>query len=488
MEKRVKRFDDETIQRLFGHEAAENEDPARLRQYYFKSPVYDRITARLPLRVLVGHKGIGKSALFTVARQEDHDNGTISLLIRPDDVLEIATNDRDFLQRIRAWKEGLLRIVFQKALASVGLDPKPLTKSMGMAAQFTNFVKDILRPTIEKAMDLGAAENAAVNACLSKNEINVYLDDLDRGWKGDINGIERLSTLLNALRDLSNDYKGLRFKVALRSDVYFLVRTADESTDKIEGSVVWHTWTNFEILAMLVKRIQSFFGREVSEKDLMAMNQRDLALPLEYIMESEFRGKGKWDRCPTYRILMSLIRKRPRDLVKLCTLAAQAACNAGNNRIMTEDFNSVFEQYSQGRLQDTTNEYRSELPQVERLLLNMKPTRRELREGQAAVYSTDELLKKIKNIQEQWIFKFTRGRTANAKDLAQFMYKINFLTARRDLESGEVLRKYFEENKYLSSAFADFGFHWEVHPAYRWALQPDDPRKVAEAISLSCDE
>ena len=67
MAHRVRQFDDETIQRLFGHEAAENEDATRLRQYYFKSQIYDRITSKLPLRILVGHKGIGKSALVTVA-------------------------------------------------------------------------------------------------------------------------------------------------------------------------------------------------------------------------------------------------------------------------------------------------------------------------------------------------------------------------------------------------------------------------------------
>src|SRR5687767_1320627 len=102
-------FDDETIQRLFGHEAAENEDPARLREYYFKTQIYDRIVADLPLRVLVGHKGIGKSALITVAMQEDRDRKVLPVLIRPDDVVEISTEDEDFLRRIRNWKQGLLR-------------------------------------------------------------------------------------------------------------------------------------------------------------------------------------------------------------------------------------------------------------------------------------------------------------------------------------------------------------------------------------------
>jgi len=82
-------FDDVTTQRLFGHEAAEDEDPQRLRQYYFKSSIFDRVTADLPLRILVGHKGLGKSALFQVAKQQDADNKTLALLLRPDDVHEV---------------------------------------------------------------------------------------------------------------------------------------------------------------------------------------------------------------------------------------------------------------------------------------------------------------------------------------------------------------------------------------------------------------
>jgi len=64
-------FSVEGIESLFGHEAAENEKPERLRQYYFKGKVYEAITADLPLRILVGHKGTGKSALFAVAQAED---------------------------------------------------------------------------------------------------------------------------------------------------------------------------------------------------------------------------------------------------------------------------------------------------------------------------------------------------------------------------------------------------------------------------------
>ena len=35
------------------------------------------------------------------------------------------------------------------------------------------------------------------------------------------------------------------------------------------------------------------------------------------------------------------------------------------------------------------------------------------------------------------------------------------------------IRKYFEENRYISSGRINFGYDWEIHPVFRWALQPE---------------
>jgi hypothetical protein len=184
--------------------------------------------------------------------------------------------------------------------------------------------------------------------------------------------------------------------------------------------------------------------------------------------------------------LMSLIRKRPRDLVKLCTLAARRARIQAAGIIRTGDFENIFEDYSQGRIQDTVNEFRSELPDIERLLLNMRPSKRERTAKQGYVYQTDALLKKIDDVLQGGQFTFASGKSATAKELAAFMYKINFLTARKEVGQ-EIVRKYFEENRYLSNEFREFGFAWEIHPAYRWALQPESLNSIYRELELAAD-
>lgn len=485
-------FDDLTIQALFGFEDAESESPSRLKEYFLKKDTYERVTAELPMRILVGHKGTGKSALFRVAKMEDEDKGNLPILIKPDDIAELGLEQDNFLIKVRQWKLGLTKIISEKVFEVLGVEQyaEGTIKNISFKGlKILNYIVDSCKILKDK-VDFTPTQQKLVNDFLKRKKVIVYIDDLDRGWEGRKEDILRISTLLNAIRDLASDNEGLMFKVALRSDVYYLVRTSDESTDKIEGAVVWCSWTNHEILMLLVKRILTYFNQEkISSSSLLSMNQRNLSSYLNGVFERRFAGRGKWADIPTYKVLMSMIRRRPRDLVKLCSLAAQKAKLSNSPIIRTEHLQSVFEEYSQGRIQDTINEYKSELPDIEKLLFGMKPARKQRKAEDAYVYTTPELRAKLRNIMQQTQFVFKNGKNCSPDSLAQFLYKINFITARKlvDSDTGEVQRKYFEENRYLSSNFVDFGYDWEVHPAFRWALQPDDINDVFQRISLYSD-
>lgn len=482
-------FDDATIENLFGNEAADYENIERLREYYFKGKVYSRVTADLPLRIIVGHKGVGKSALIRYAMHEDYMNGTLPILIKPDDVVEVAKSNIDFLQRIKDWKLGLAQVIGKKALEDFEIgDNATLQIFTQPGGKLLNLIHDSISGFLQKTgVNIGPTKESIARRFLEKKKIRVYIDDLDRGWAARKDEINRISALLSAILDMCTEYPGLQFRVALRSDVYFLYRTSDESTDKTEGSVVWFSWTNHEILALLAKRVETYFGRSAPD-ELEKLPQKDLAKFLLPVMEERFHGAGKWENAPIHRILMTLIRRRPRDLVKLCSLAARHAHERGVTKIHTEDFEAIFEEYSQGRSQDTFNEYKSELPQIQRLIEGMRPTAKEVKEGKGWIYSTDALNKKLASICQQGSFIFSSGAKATPKELAQFLYKINFLIARKDHgRDGLIERKYFEENRYISSEFRDFGYDWEIHPAFRKHLQPENIFSLSKFIALSAD-
>lgn len=480
-------FPETKIAQLFGHEAAEDETPAKLRQYYFKNQAYDQVTAELPIRILVGHKGIGKSALFQIALQEDREAQKLAIELRPDDVLPVHTAGLSFNAQIAAWKAGLKEIIRDKALEALSIDRQDLKSSAKVATGIISWLSQTLQPLVENYVDLDPTKAAISKRFLAERRVTVYMDDLDRGWQGQGDDISRISALLNAVRDLSRENLGVWFRIALRADVYFLVRTSDESTDKLGSSVVWFKWTNHEILALLVKRLLSHRGKATDEAALLRRSQPELSLDLPPTISSRYDGEGKWQNAPMYRIIMSLIRRRPRDLVKLLTLAARKANDDRSETIETHHFRAVFDEYSQDRLQDTINEYRSELPDIQRLLLGMKPNRRERETRGEYLYALPELLQKINNIIQSGVFKDAKQRVVSTKELAAFLYKINFLIASKTEATGFIQRKYFEEHRYIAPDIADFGYSWEVHPAYRWALQPDDKFAIFDKLGLSED-
>ena len=475
-------FNDETIQALFGYEDAESEDMGRLKEYFFKNSTYERVKADLPIRILVGHKGTGKSALFKVAMSEDREDGNLPIMIRPDDIAELGRSDENFLLKVKQWKYGLTKIIGEKVLEEFNVNPAVYSSKLGQfGLKILGFLSDTFLD-IQDHVSLDASQTKMFNNFLKSHKILVYIDDLDRGWEGKKDDINRISALLSSIRDLTNDNPGLQFKVSLRSDVYYLVRTSDESTDKIDGNVVWCRWTNQEILALLIKRVRSFMGDTVDESKLLGAPQRHISTLLDDVIEHKFYcWKGK-DEVPTYQVLMSMIRKRPRDIVKLCSMAAREAWDHHASKITSDHFSAVFEDFSQGRMQDTINEYRSELANIDDLLFGMRPTRKERDAGKGFIYTTAELTKKLSNLKLNKNFTFKSGRPSTPEELINFMYKINFLNARKTLEDGKLLRKYFEENRYLMAGTVNFGFDWEVHLAFRWALQPDGIDDIFKSI------
>ncbi len=436
---------------------------------------------------------MGSLLLFKVLSSEEEEIGNIAITIQPDDILEIETSEENFLKRIRIWKDGLAKIILRELIISLNnyiIDPVK-NESMKewlnkVSILFGNIFSKKISEIKNNYTNITDDEITTLfkNSLFKQKTVTIYLDDLDRGWKNSKNDVANLSAMLNAIRDLSRETINLKFRIGLRSDVYYAIRTSDETTDKIDGSVLWLKWTNHEILVMLIKRIETFFGNAFNEDDLLKTKQKYFQESLDAVFEERFNGRGHWENAPMYRVLTSLIRKRPRDLVKLCTLAARKASLNNHCKIMTNDLETVFANYSNDRLTDTGNEYQSEFSKVKELLLKMKPSRQEIQEGHPCKYSRVQLLDKLKNILSMSNFILANGNTATPEDLAAFLYKINFITARKEV-NGEIQRVYYDENQYIYNTFTDFGYSYEIHPAYRWALQPDSIQNLLYQIELS---
>ena len=346
-------FDDETIERLIGAEDAENEDRERFKEYFYYNRAYDNLMADLPIRILVGHKGIGKSALLRRAFLDNEDNRQLSIWIRPNDLVNHVgePTEAEFNSLIEQWKAGLLASIVEKVVARLpdagdhSSDWQQVARST--AKTVLGVIGKLLRERLSTLVD--ATTKEVIENYLREEQVYIYIDDIDRGWTASKSGIKNISALLNAIRDLAGSSSNLMFRIGLRTDVYYLVRTSDESTDKIERHVIWLSWTNHEILALIATRVETYFETDCDQKEIARMRQANISKEiLSKIIVPEFEGHGHWSNRPIHNILLSLTRKRPRDLVKLLHGASRNAYLNDHSIIHSTDLEAAFEGYSTG--------------------------------------------------------------------------------------------------------------------------------------------
>lgn len=298
-------FTDENIFKLFGAEAAEDETEERFRQYFFFNRTYENLVSDLPLRILVGHKGVGKSALLKRARLYDVDNNLLSVWLTPGDIAAVAVRDAgsDFTKLVEYWKQGIFAIIAKHVLGDAAndlLSKETIGRFAGRVATFVPAIAAKFSGRI--GIDASEINRTVVENFKRTGIINVYIDDIDRGWSASKSDIKNISAVLNAMRDISGADRRIRFRIGLRSDVYFLVRTSDESTDKIEANVIWLSWSNHEILCIMAKRIETFFGIDRDQHSILLLNQTDIAKNiLSKVIEPVFAGRGHWSSRPIRR-------------------------------------------------------------------------------------------------------------------------------------------------------------------------------------------
>lgn len=470
-------FSPENRAHIFGQEAAEKEDKIRFREYFFKNRAFESVSSDLPLRILVGQKGIGKSALLRMCALEDETNGVITIKLTPDDTFDKIATTNSKIAMTKAWKENLTDLIFHKVIETLAA---PSEHETTRSFQYKKFGSDAASAVMgffkhTKSDFFDAAKLPIIKNFIEREKIRIYIDDLDRDWTGDQLGVDRISALLIAISDLTIESRTLQFRIGLRSDIFYRVSTQEDTIDKIETSIVRLTWTNHEILTVLAGRIQTYLGHDIDLKRTGELRQHQIAGYLDAFFEDRFKGEGVWSNIPMYRALLSFVRARPRDLILLCHAAAERADLDGAHRISSDHIRAILPEYSRKRLNDIVVEFRSELSNVRELLEEMRPFKKEKTTLQSYSYTTDQLISKLNNIVSRKNFIFSYGKAATSQDLLRFLFRVNFITARKRDAENYIVRKYFEEGEAIYNQIQVGGWEWEVHPAYRWALQPESP-------------
>ncbi|GGL30007.1 hypothetical protein [Caulobacter rhizosphaerae] len=84
-------FSHDNLGEIFGSDAADTEDPARLYSAFVSNESYYEVRAPNPITLVVGQKGIGKTALMLVSSMDDKRDQFPNIFIRGSNILSRST-------------------------------------------------------------------------------------------------------------------------------------------------------------------------------------------------------------------------------------------------------------------------------------------------------------------------------------------------------------------------------------------------------------
>ncbi len=468
----------------FGNEAADDVDPNELASYFVEQAAFGNFIAqRKKFLVATARKGVGKSALlqWIAHKVSTRDPEAVVIKIRGADLVRskfkldsplITPNDY-----IQDWMVRLCAVVNRQLAAQLNIaltdDQITLVETAEIEGYKSRNLIGCLLDRLQTLLDkgrittkIGIKNEIEILKRVKDREVWIIIDDLDATYQSTAYESITLATFFSACRYLTQDLRGIYFRVSMRIDVWALLRRYDESLDKVEQYVSEILWYQRDFLRLLALRIRA--SLEINKIAVApppaTASQEDVE---ERLLRLAFVEEMPWaDRMTdTYKVLYTLAYERPRWAVQLCKLAQQAALRKRKTRIDKESIDEVWGEYGQKRISDLVVEHKHQCPQIEELLNGFR--------GSARLMTREELFRWINNRISNHIDVHIEGEVVRSpKEIGRFLYRLGFILARSDNDAGEYEHYRFDQMPDFLSARTDedFSVKWEIHPCYREAL------------------
>jgi hypothetical protein len=461
----------ENIPRIFGQDAAELETLDRLKAFFVINESYDQVRIGHPVSLVIGQRGIGKTALLRMSAAADAEVLEPYVFMTGSKILKLADANQRAAVAVEAFKSHVENAVLDALI-------QQLSENVAEALPVPKAARSIMSRLAALSAAVVKTESQIVQNNASKlmpwiykehTRCTIYIDDTDIEWDGNPDSAATIAHLIHACFLLASESTGaLRFKISVRSDVFnYIKHHFSNYIGKIQAGIVYIRWTNDDILRVIAKRMALFFEMNYDDGNNLKQNTI-FSLYYELIFAKRFRGQGAWANTEMRHVIMSLVRQRPRDLITICTMAAQRAAGK-SSLISTEHVEAAIPSYCQAKLIETVNEFEHELPQVDFLLREMRPR------AAAGVpryrYTDQEFRNRIREIQGRKRLMFSYRKTpASTAELLDFLFRMNFVVATREA-AGEIERRYYDFAEDIEAEIPLGRWGWEVHMAYRWALK-----------------
>ncbi len=381
----------------FGRLVAEQDE--HLAQYYVSDDRYVRraLNSEDPATFFVGPKGIGKSAILQMVRLSTSQTGHRLIDIRPDDLafsalanaeatspilgeagknqwlfktlwdyvlcLEVLKREFPDTSALTGWFGSLFQGQYQREAR------KLIAMSQGAGTSLTARILQLIeeielsgeyaggklsgRLAIEKpgqstadSFHLLSLVNSVARRLRDnlKHKYYVLIDDLDLYWTDAATQNAFLAALFTSLRHFSRP-PSLKAVVALRQNIYDALPLVDR--DKFHDVVCPVSWDFASVRSIVV-------GRVIFKLQVQASEVWGGVFP-----ENAFAG------------IWQHTNGRPREAIRLATLAATTAQQRGHSQVTEDDMQCATRAFSNERIKELASEYFYVYPGLEQIMRKM---------------------------------------------------------------------------------------------------------------------
>lgn len=368
-------------------DARAEQDYGRLKDSFYESPDYRTLIESDNKSIVVGRRGVGKSALFLkLADYYKGDNSIEVITFAPEEheVLAFRPVSRFFGEKFNLIRAGI-RLAFRFALMMQVADllssrykynQSPYAQSLNKhlaAWRGPGGVLRRLKVRIEQAvgdvddahsrigaladaLDISELETALSGVITDmKRSVVILVDRLDEGYEPDIAGVGVVDGFVQAAIDLRDKLNSCRCIVFLRDNIYRAVEHHDQDFSRnLEQSVLRLHWDERGLLNFAANRIR-LAGASKAEKSQKVWDS---------VTTDSLQGEAGFQHC------LRLTLFRPRDLLLLLNDAFRNASAKGMYAISLEEIDTSARQISEHRMTDLIKEYSAHLPGLSILVRN----------------------------------------------------------------------------------------------------------------------
>lgn len=471
-----------------GSDSAEKDIQIGLLDYFYHNTAYNKILNEQKT-IIVGNRGVGKSAIFKYIASEEEKKGTIVLELSPEEysyeilssILKKESEGSWGKQSSYSisWQYLLYNLIF-KALANknkglvIGSSKKiysyvrdnlksseinPIGKLISYLQKFEGVKVGQYEVSINRTKELQALYALEeikdlipdLIEVLKKTKVKILIDELDKGWDNSEDSRFFVAGLFQATQKMNLISKNLRVYVSIRQELFDNIPQIYDDAQKIREDIAIIKWDENELKEFIGLRILNSFPET---KDLSHDERWNLV----------FSEVINYRNTKSYNYIIDRTQLRPRELLQFCKLCIE---NHHTHELLNYSTISKAEiDYSEQKIKDLASEYRFQYPN----LLDIFETFR----GKKYTLDSDDLDFLLLSITEGEISvgKATWVFDSDYLEVKKILWQIGFLKAwikggvKSVRRSGSSYLGYYEISKINFDIITKF----QVHSAFRTYL------------------